>query len=227
MQHPLLTPVTIDLSDGLAPDEASVIAVLANRDLVAIRDTHGEAAAQLVGAGVLSNPVPSAEVDQPYGSGAGGTVPAYNLGLGFDIGALVGRAARVAAASARLDAVDLGIAWREWRVAQAARLAVQRLVMLDRREVLVGKEYAFEKEALAILEKAVQKGDASIQDLGIHRSALETLGQLAGDLDRMMAKTRSRLNLLLGLPPKTSLGVVLSPEDTRWQGTNRGRGFRA
>ncbi len=214
LHHPILEPVTLDLSDGLAPDEAAVLAVLANPALKAVRDAHGEAAAQLVGAGVLPNPVISGELDHPHGAGSAGTVNATNLGLEMDIGSLVGRAARVAEASANLEAVDLGIAWREWEVAQAARVAVVRLAMLERRLRLVREEHAFESKTVSVLEEAADRGDATVQDLGVHRSALASLVQLEGDLESTAAEIRSNLNLLTGLPPDADVSPVLPDTET-------------
>ncbi|NOZ95730.1 MAG: TolC family protein [Acidobacteria bacterium] len=213
LHHPLIRPVTVDLGDGLSPDEAAVLAVLANPELIAVRDTHGETAAQLVAAGLLPNPYLVGEIDYPHGSGSGGTVNAYNVGLGIDITSLIGRAARVAEASATLQAVDLGIAWREWQTAQAARLAVVRLAMLRTRLELVRSEAGFESKTVDVLERAMEQGDATVQDVGIHRSALEMLRQIEGTLSRSQAAARSRLNLLLGLPPASRLEAVLPEEE--------------
>ncbi|MCG6962888.1 MAG: TolC family protein [Acidobacteria bacterium] len=215
LHHPILKPVTLDLSDGLTPDEAAVLAVLANPDLKAVRDAHGEAAAQLIGAGVLPNPVFSGEVDHPYGAGSESTVNATNFSLEMDVGSLIGRAARVAEASANLQAVDLGIAWQEWQVAQAARLATVRLAMLERRLRLVKKELAFESETVSVLEEAVDKGDATVQDLGVHRSAVASLTQLEGDLESTAAETRSSLDLLTGLPPDADVAPVVPEQSGR------------
>ncbi len=209
LQHPLLRPVALDLSDGLSPDEAAVLAVLANPELVAVRDAHGEAAAQLVAAGLLPNPVLSAEVDRPHGTGSAGTVSGYNVGLGLDLNSLIGRAARVAEASHALEAVDLGIAWQEWQTAQAARMAAFRLVMLDRRLGLIRSELAFESTTVDVLERAMEQGDVTVEDLGVHRSALEALRQLEGTLARAEAETRSRFNLLLGFPPESQIAVLI------------------
>lgn len=213
LHHPLLEPVTIDLSDGLSPDEAAVLAVLANPDLKAVRDAHGEAAAQLVGAGLLPNPVLTAELDQPRPTSAERTVNQYSFGLEQSLRELMTRGARVAAAARTVKSVDLGIAWREWQVAQAARLATVRLAMLQRRLGLVRREVGFERRTVSVLQKAIDGGDATVQDLGVHRSALEALKQVEGDLDRTAAATRARLNLLLGLPPKANLEVILPAAD--------------
>ena len=217
LDHPLLKPLALDLSDGLSPEEAAVLAVLANPSLAAVRDRHGEAAAQLVVAGLLPNPDLSAELDHPHGAGSGGTTDVYNLGLGISVSGWIGRAARVAEASATLKAVDLGIAWQEWRTGQGAGLAVVRMAGLRRRLDLIRREVSFEKETVKTMEGAVQNGDATIQALGVHRGALGSLLQLEGDLQREAAVTRSRLNLLLGLPPESRIQPVAPESPDRFQ----------
>lgn len=52
-------PLAIDLRRGIVPDEAAAIALYSNPALRAIRDRRGLAAAQLVQAGILPNPVVS------------------------------------------------------------------------------------------------------------------------------------------------------------------------
>jgi len=210
LSHPLLHPITLDLADGLSPDEAAVIAVLNNPELRAVRDAHGEAAAQLVTAGLLPNPVLTGELDRAKGTVTEKTVNQYSVSLEQSLRELITRGARKAAARASLASVDLGIAWREWQVAQAARLSAVRLAMLGRRLKLVRSEITFEQQTVAVLESALKNGDATVEDLGVHRSALAGLRQRAGDLERVALKARARLNLLLGLPPSADIPVALA-----------------
>jgi len=60
-------PLTIDLRRGIGPDEAAAIALYSNPALRAIRDRRGLAAAQLVQAGILPNPVVSYSRDYVTG----------------------------------------------------------------------------------------------------------------------------------------------------------------
>ncbi len=209
LHHPLLPPVAINLADGLSPSEAAIIAVVNNPQLEAARDVHGEAVAQLVVAGLLPNPVLTAELDRAKGTVTETTVNQYSFSLEQSLGELIARSARRAAARANLASIDLGIAWQEWQVAQAARLAAVRLAMLRRRLELVRSEIAFEQGTVAVLQAALKQGDATVEDLGVHRSALASLSQQAGDLERVALETRNRLNLLLGLPPSADIPVVL------------------
>ena len=125
--NPLVIPRSVDVTDGLDPDEAAVLALVRNPDLIAARDAHGEASAQLVQAGLLPNPALGAEVAQPYGSEATGLVTALNFGLSIDVRTILTLPARREVARENLAEVDLGIAWQEWQVAQNARLLATRL----------------------------------------------------------------------------------------------------
>ena len=212
LHHPLLTPVAINLADGISPDEAGVIAVVNNAGLRAVRDAHGEATAQLIAAGLLPNPVLTGELDRAKGTPAEAVRNQYSFSLEQSLGDLITRGARKAAARANVASVDLGIAWQEWQVAQAARLAVVRVAMLERRLEILRREADFEQETVATLQRAIHSGDATVGDLGIHRSAMESVRQRAGDMARAAAKSRARLNLLLGFLPDARIPAVLPPD---------------
>ena len=51
--------LSVDLRRGIGPDDAATIALYSNPALRAIRDRRGLAAAQLIQAGILPNPVVS------------------------------------------------------------------------------------------------------------------------------------------------------------------------
>ncbi len=218
LDHPRLEPVVLDLSDGLSPGEAAVLAVLANPDLEAARDRHGEAAAQLVGAGMLPNPVLSMQSEQPYGAGSAGAVSLETESLEMPLDELVTRSARVAAASRQLAAVDLGIAWSEWQVAQRARLAAQRVGWLERRVGLVDNELAVEEGTAAALEQAMEQGDETLQNVGVQRAAVAALRASRDDLARSVTEARGDLSVLLGLPQGFPLDVTDpgAAEDQEW-----------
>jgi outer membrane protein, heavy metal efflux system len=212
LRHPRLPPVKVDLSDGLSPGEAAVLAVLANPDLTAIRATHGEAAAQLVAAGLLPEPTLTVESDRPYGSNSTGTVDVVNLGLEVDVAAMIQRSARAAEAAATLDSVDLGIAWQEWQVAQSARLETLRIGWLARRIGVAEAELSSEESTLSALQSAMEQGDATLSDVGVQLAAVEGLRRSRGELRRAEVEARGELDRLLGLPATAALPVVLPPE---------------
>jgi outer membrane protein TolC len=99
LRHPILRPIEFDERDGLSPDEAAVLAVLANPSLRAVRDQRGIAAAQVLQAGILPNPSLSTEGEFPLK--VPGEVDAYTVDLTWDVTGLITRWATVAAAKAQ------------------------------------------------------------------------------------------------------------------------------
>src|SRR6266446_2873807 len=129
IKHPLLAPVRLTPRSGLTPDQAAVLAVLINPAVRATRDRRGVAAAELLRAGILPNPQISGSVDFITGGTiVPGLVTSYGTGASWDLQALIQLGAKKAAARADVQSVDLDIAWDEWQIAQAAKLAVYRVV---------------------------------------------------------------------------------------------------
>lgn len=117
LKHPLLHDIPFNTDDGLSPEEAAVLAVIANPELKALRDRRGVAKAQVLQAGLLPNPDLSFSLDAPVGGERQGKVTAFGLGLDWEVSRLIGRNARQEAASDDASALDLEIAWQEWQVA--------------------------------------------------------------------------------------------------------------
>ena len=123
IRHPLLPPIKLDPSQPLSPDEAAVLAVLVNPELRAELCWRDVASAQLLQAGLLPNPQLTGGMDFPYERESPDNFNAYNLGLSWDVTALIARDARIRSASADAASIELQIAWKEWEIAQAARTA--------------------------------------------------------------------------------------------------------
>jgi len=198
--NPLVASRKLSMDGALDPDAAALLALVLNPELVAARDAHGEAAAQLLQAGLLPNPSLAGEADQPYGSQAAGLVTALNFGLSIDARTILTLPVRREAAQRSLEQVDLGIAWQEWQVAQNARLLTTRLAWLERRLALLDGEIALEADTTAALERAVASGDVTIAQLGVQRAALEGFRRQRDDLEQVAAQTRAELLGLLGDP---------------------------
>lgn len=210
LDHPYLAPLTLDLDDGLTPDEAAVLAVLAQPDLAAMRAQRGLARAQLLAAGILPNPQLSLGASIARNDTT--AVTGSSLGLGFDLAALVTRGARRESARLTAEQVDLEIAWREWQVAQAARLQTYRTFYLQeqlrlarRREETLRASYRVSEEAAA--RRLVTE---------VERAAAESSFNRARGL-RMEAETqaeRARLELLriMGFPPDADFDVQVVAE---------------
>jgi outer membrane protein TolC len=215
LHNPLLAERAIEWSDGLDPDEAALVAASNNPELRAARAARGEAAAELLEAGVLPNPVFGGDVAHPSGgSDPGSLITSYGLSLSIDTQSLVTRSARVDAAQAGSASVDLGLAWQEWQVAQAARLEAVRLGRLRRRLEVARGEIEFLEETTGHLEGALARGDTSLVALGVQRAALEAARQVRRELETAEATSESTLLARLGLPPETELQLT-TPEPPR------------
>jgi len=207
LQRVARAPIEVDLGDGLDPDEAAVLAVLMNYDLIAAREAHGEASAQLLIAGILPNPRLDAGLNHPYGAGSAGTTNALNLSLSMDLKPFIARSARRNAASKTIEQVDLGIAWHEWQIAQDARLLVVRLGWIRKRLKLARDELEFMQQASNATSAASRSGDATLDTLGLQQAALERVRRALNELEQTDVDTDSALRSLLGNPVLDRLEV--------------------
>ena len=110
IHHPILKPLDFDDRNGLSPDEAAVLAVLANPGLRAVRDQRAIAAGQVLQAGILPNPRLTYALSIPTGAFPVGSVAQFGETVLWDLQTLINRGARVDAAEARAKAVDLDVA---------------------------------------------------------------------------------------------------------------------
>jgi cobalt-zinc-cadmium efflux system outer membrane protein len=210
IHHPLLRPVNFDLRDGLSPDEAAILAVIANPKLRALRDRKGLAQAQLLQAGILPNPQFSYSLDIPMAGATDGTVKAYGLGLNYDIVSLITHAAKVAAARNQAAAVDLDVAWQEWQVAQGARLHLWRLAILNRQLAVAREEEKGLQENVATLKRALDRGYVTVINLGAAQASLQKVHTQMLAIAQQQEQERLALNAALGLPPEQQVPLAAS-----------------
>jgi outer membrane protein TolC len=205
IRHPILKPIEFDEQDGLSPDEAAVLAVLANPSLRAIRDRRGIAAAQVLQAGILPNPSLTAEGEFPIR--APGEVNGYTLDVGWDISALITRGAKVRAAKAQAASVELDIAWQEWQVAQAAKTAVFRRVALEAQLAEAQQAEQGLQESLAAMKAAAEQGLKTAVDLAAAEAAVQEAHAAVLDLEQDLRKQRFALARSLGLGPDADVRI--------------------
>lgn len=207
LKHPLLQPLQFDERDGLSPDEAAVLAVLANPSLRAVRDQKGIADAQLLQAGLLPNPQLTYSLDVPASGSPPGTLNAYGLGLNWDVTQLITHSARVRAAAKQRAAVDMDVAWQEWQVAQAAKVAVYRLMSLTAQTALNDEMDQRLTNNLSLIHKAAEQGLMSSLDAAAAEAASNQAHAKALDLQKQREEQRLTLNRLLGLPPENQIAL--------------------
>jgi outer membrane protein TolC len=210
INNPLLRSVNFDLRDGLSPDEAAILAVIANPQLRAVRDRKGLAQAQLLQAGILPNPQITYSLDIPMAGATQGTVKGYGLGLNYDIVALLTHAAKVGAAVNHASAVDLDVAWQEWQVAQGARLHLFRLVILNRQLAVAREEEKALQENVSTLKRALEQGYVTIISLSAAQATMQKVHTQILTIAQKQKEERLALNEALGLPPEQQIPLAVS-----------------
>jgi outer membrane protein TolC len=205
LQHPLLRPIEFDERDGLSPDEAAILAVLANPSLRAVRDQRGIASAQVLQAGLLPNPALTSEGEFPLR--APGEVNSYTVDAAWDISGLITRGAKRDAAKAQAASVELDVAWQEWQVAEGAKTAVYRVIGLEAQ--LTGAEQVEQRlrDNLKIVKEAVDQHLKTAIDQAAAEAALQEAHATVLDLRQNLRKERLALARSLGQPPGAEVRI--------------------
>jgi outer membrane protein TolC len=217
IKHPILKPVAFNIHDGLSPDEAAILAVIANPTLRAIRDQRGIEAAQLLQAGILPNPQFSYSLDVPTGGNTQDTINAFGLGLGWDITSLITRGAKQEMARHHAQSVDLDIAWKEWQVAQSARLNVYRLIYTEKELILAKSIVKQRKEYLAAIQQGFSIGAVTGLELDAAKKAYQQALNRVLVLESEHEHERHALNQVLGIPPESKVVLQRDIELSTWK----------
>lgn len=207
LKHPALPPTTLDLHNGLSPDEAAVLAVVLNPTLRAARDKRGLAAAQLLQADLLPNPQLAYSSDFPTGGSTAGTVAAFGLGLSWDATELITHSARVKAASEHSVSVDLDVMWQEWQTAQDAKMAVYDLMSLKGQAAFAASSDQRLADNFDTVRSAVESGLMTELDLSAAEMASRMAHSTVLDLKKQVVEQQVKLNRLLGLPGDANTAI--------------------
>ncbi len=203
-----LKPPAAPVGEALSLTEVAVLAVRNNPDLKARRRELGIKRAQLFAAGLLPDPQLSASLDHPTEPA---TVNGFALGLDYDLGLLINRKARKESAREDVRRVNLEVMWQEWQVSQRARSLGVRLVGENRQLAILHEMGDLYRQRYRQAEKAVARGDLTLDVAGTDLTALlDTLSRI-GHLEQSRNDTRHELNLLLGLGAEAILTVSLPP----------------
>jgi len=201
IHRPEFGPQIIDFRSGIGPDEAATIALYSNPALRSIRDRRGLAAAQLIQAGILPNPVVSYARDFVTGGDTVGTTTAYTFSAGWEFSALIPFLPKQTAAKKNLRSVDLDVAWQEWQVAMNARVAVYRVLALDAQVARAREANRGLQESTGAMREALDKHEKTVLDLSAVESASQdSLATMLG-LEQEFERQRLGLNKALGVEP--------------------------
>lgn len=207
MPLPELASHRFDPSDGLDMTETAMLAVANNPQLKLARDETGIARAQAFAAGLLPDPQLSLSRDFPA-NGAAGNTSAFNLGLSYDVNALLMRSAVKNAALAAQRQTDLNLLWQEWQTVGQARLLFARSLGQQQLLAVLQKERAVLYSRYRRTQQALAQGNFTLDAANADLAALQTLDTSINDLARQMSGNRHGLNALLGLAPDTRIHLV-------------------
>src|SRR2546430_14960295 len=196
-------PLAIALRTCNVADSASALALYSNPALRAIRDRRGLAAAQLVHAGILPNPVVSYSRDYVTGGNTAGTTTGYNFSAGWELSSLIPFLPKQPAARRNFRSVDLDIAWQEWQVAVNAGTAVYRVVALEAQTGQAQEANGGLQESADAMRKAVEAHEKTVLDLAAAEAASQDSRAIVLSLEQDFAHQRLGLNKMLGVEPET------------------------
>ena len=207
LHHPLLAPVPLDLRRGLGPDQAAILAVILSPKLRADRDRRGVAAAQLIQAGILPNPQLAYTRDFVTGGSTAGTVSAYGITGSWEISALISHGAKVEAARANEQAINLDIAWTEWQTAMAAKMALYRVVALEEELSRAKQISSDQQQTVDTLQGAVDRHERSVLDLAAAQASREDARATELTLEQELARRRLEFKNAIGVLPEANLSI--------------------
>lgn len=199
-------PHRFDPSHGLDMTDVAILAVANNPQLKLARAERGIAHAQAFAAGLLPDPV----LDLAHGVPTAGPseTSTFDLGLTYDVEAILAHPLAVRAAKASAQAVDLNVLWMEWQVAGAARQLFVRAVYQAKMLALLRKEADTLARQHAQLTKASSEGDVSQATVVSDLATLQAVEARVHDAERQYLKTRQALDALLGLSPHAKLHLI-------------------
>lgn len=207
MPLPDLATHRFDPDDGLDMTEVAILAIADNPQLKLLRDDAGVSHAQAFAAGLLPDPQLSLTRDFPT-NGTTGNTSAFNLGLSYDVNALLTHSAAKSAGKAADRQTDLNLLWQEWQVVGQARLLFVRNLSQQKLLTVFQGEHALLSSRYERTQHALAQGNLTIDAADADLAALQTLETTINDLSRQINANRHDLNALLGLAPDLTLRLV-------------------
>jgi outer membrane protein TolC len=203
-------PITLDVSQALTPKQIGLLAILNAPELLTERGEFETAQAGVVQSGPLPNP--SMNIGYAALVGGPGIAGAWTASLAQDVASLVTYKSRVAAAETHVRQVNADLLWKEWQVAQKARLLAVGIYWNDQTLALSKKQLATLTRTTDEVQHAVDQHNATLPDLTPLLAAKAALEQSIATLALQQLKNWADLNALLGLTPAARLTIAAPAE---------------
>lgn len=159
--------------------------------------------------GLLPDPTLSFSTDRP---GAAGFVPAFMVGLSYEVSALVDRPAKKRAANAFLDEKQLALEWTRWQVANHAYALYVQNVSLARLVDETAGMVAHQEAVANRMDSALEHADVTRDAVVLAQTRYRVSTQASSELQQEQLKARQELHTLLGLRPGTQLALATPPQ---------------
>ncbi|HEY2257233.1 MAG TPA: TolC family protein [Variovorax sp.] len=200
------TAHVFDPSQGLDAIDVETLAVVNNPDLKLARADLKIGRAQAFAAGLLPDPQVALSAEDAHPSQTG-IVRAFNAGIAFDIGALVARSSKQAAANSDVEKTDMALLWQEWQVAsQAHQLFVKQRSLMQLRDAMQ-QMFTLQVRRVDAARQALDQGNLTADALGPYLLSREDWRKQLADTDRQLNQTQHDLAALLGLAPDIVLDL--------------------
>lgn len=199
-------PQLIDIGHPLGIDDIGTLAILNDPELRTERGEFDVARAGLTQSEALPNP----SVNLGYAAllGGAGTTGAFTASLTQDIKALVTYRRRVAAARAHVSEVNAELLWKEWLVAQKARLLAVDLYWGQRS--IESSQAALEsaEETAARIRSQIDAGNMTQETAAPLLAANAALARSLSSLRLAQLKNWQELDDLLGMTPDARFALT-------------------
>lgn len=201
-----------DITSTAAPLTVDQVVGRALKHSADIRRAEREldiAAARQYADGLLPDPTLSFSTDRP---GAEGFVPAFMVGLSYEVSALVDRPAKRRAADKAFEKQQLALEWTKWQVANHAYALYVNNASLERLEREVEPLVAYQKSVAERMQKTLARGDIT-RDIAVQaETAYRDNAQQLATLRQAHLKAGQELDTLLELRPGAHLALAVPPQ---------------
>jgi outer membrane protein TolC len=199
-----------DPADGIDVTETAMLALANAPRLKLQRDALGVARAQAFAAGLLPDPQLSLSGETPT-SRQPGLAHAFNLGLDYDVGALLTRSARKAEANRKAGQANLELLWSEWQTVARARLLFDEVFAARATQARLEREVAALEPLDRQVQAALTSGDLTYDAASAGLDALSSARSQLAESGRARAQSEHDLRLLLGLAAQAPLPLAGPP----------------
>ncbi len=203
--RPGARPRRIDLSGPLSLDDVGLLAVLNDPALRSQRGEQGLAQAGLLQASLLPNPAASLNFEPLLSAGVS---PSWTAILTENVRAILTYHTRVASAHFALGQVDADLLWREWRVAQQARVLALNLYWGGRSLTLARREIGLLDREVHAVRSATKAGMLGLAALAPLLAAQALAEQFLDTANLTELRGWQDLDALLGLAPGVRFAIA-------------------